>query len=529
MTSPVKFSENFWGENGDQVVENRIATGKKSIDALMVFLLERFQLELHYSKELKKILKKAEEISEIGSLGRAWDQVKEETNRMADLHQNLSQQLRAAVYSPIETFAKEQAKQRKQLLQEMKNIIREYTHLESNIARTKMKYDKLGRELASEKQSDSTKSNSMPKLSISKPNKSVKEFQQAEQEYQAAIQKMISFRPQWEKTLATVYDSLQMLEETRMEMIQHSLEKYVDAHKPIEKFIQESTNNCIEKLRKVNIDEDVQEWVHANKTGTTPPPLPQFIPWNESAAVTPPAAATALSAPPPVSTPTPPPPTTSTSTPPPNHPPVSVSASTGIPIPGMEAALKELKELTSGGEIKPMRKAKSSVSLSTAVQKSPPVVATDSNRNTAESDKKPFKHRESTGTTTSSRVTRNSHSNSSESLNIPTATSTPKISTASNAPATATASTSTTNTTSKNSPTPIASNSQRVLSVPISIKSKEMLIAEYEYEGQDENELSFKEGDKILLLEKHESGWWLGQTADGKVGLFPSNYTVPAE
>jgi predicted GTPase len=69
------------------------------------------------------------------SLGRAWDQIKEETNKMADLHQNLSQQLRAAVYSPIETFAKEQSKQRKQLIQEMKNAMREYTHLDAIITR----------------------------------------------------------------------------------------------------------------------------------------------------------------------------------------------------------------------------------------------------------------------------------------------------------------------------------------------------------------------------------------------------------
>jgi hypothetical protein len=48
------------------VVENRVLSGKKSIDALMIFLLERFRLEEQYSKELKKIVKKAEEISEIG-------------------------------------------------------------------------------------------------------------------------------------------------------------------------------------------------------------------------------------------------------------------------------------------------------------------------------------------------------------------------------------------------------------------------------------------------------------------------------
>jgi hypothetical protein len=41
-------------------------SGKKSIDALMLFLLERYRLEENYSRELKKILKKAEDICELG-------------------------------------------------------------------------------------------------------------------------------------------------------------------------------------------------------------------------------------------------------------------------------------------------------------------------------------------------------------------------------------------------------------------------------------------------------------------------------
>jgi hypothetical protein len=69
------------------------------------------------------------------SLGKAWEQIKEETNKMADLHQNLSQQLRAAIYSPIESFAKDQSKQRKQYIQEMKNLNREYAHWDGIITR----------------------------------------------------------------------------------------------------------------------------------------------------------------------------------------------------------------------------------------------------------------------------------------------------------------------------------------------------------------------------------------------------------
>lgn len=53
----------------------------------------------------------------------------------------------------------------------------------------------------------------------------------------------------------------------------------------------------------------------------------------------------------------------------------------------------------------------------------------------------------------------------------------------------------------------------------------EVLVAIADYVGNDEEdgELSFNEGDYILLVKKDESGWYQGDM-DGIVGWFPSNY-----
>ena len=52
-----------------------------------------------------------------------------------------------------------------------------------------------------------------------------------------------------------------------------------------------------------------------------------------------------------------------------------------------------------------------------------------------------------------------------------------------------------------------------------------MLRALFEYNGQDEEELSFPEGAKIRLLRTDDNGiddgWWEGSYA-GKIGVFPS-------
>jgi hypothetical protein len=48
-------------------------------------------------------------------------------------------------------------------------------------------------------------------------------------------------------------------------------------------------------------------------------------------------------------------------------------------------------------------------------------------------------------------------------------------------------------------------------------------IALYAYEAQSEGELTFKEGQKIIVLTKDSSGWWMGEL-NSVTGLFPSSY-----
>ncbi|KAL0137404.1 hypothetical protein V8B55DRAFT_1528032 [Mucor lusitanicus] len=50
------------------------------------------------------------------------------------------------------------------------------------------------------------------------------------------------------------------------------------------------------------------------------------------------------------------------------------------------------------------------------------------------------------------------------------------------------------------------------------------VLAEWDYTAEGNFELSFKEGDKIKLLEKHNDDWWEGELND-EIGFFPANRT----
>lgn len=50
------------------------------------------------------------------------------------------------------------------------------------------------------------------------------------------------------------------------------------------------------------------------------------------------------------------------------------------------------------------------------------------------------------------------------------------------------------------------------------------LVADFDYDAEEDGELSFKEGDIIFVLKEDPSGWWFGRLANGKEGLFPECY-----
>ena len=49
------------------------------------------------------------------------------------------------------------------------------------------------------------------------------------------------------------------------------------------------------------------------------------------------------------------------------------------------------------------------------------------------------------------------------------------------------------------------------------------LKALYDFTARVPNELTFKAGDLIILIDKHESGMWKGELND-TIGLFPYNF-----
>lgn len=60
--------------------------------------------------------------------------------------------------------------------------------------------------------------------------------------------------------------------------------------------------------------------------------------------------------------------------------------------------------------------------------------------------------------------------------------------------------------------------------VPAATEEPRTAVAAYDYDKDDDNEISLREGEVITDIEFVDTEWWQGKNSSGEVGLFPSNY-----
>lgn len=60
----------------------------------------------------------------------------------------------------------------------------------------------------------------------------------------------------------------------------------------------------------------------------------------------------------------------------------------------------------------------------------------------------------------------------------------------------------------------------------VTLSSSEGLCAVvlYDYDAEEDNELTLREGQKLIHVDQVDEGWWSATGPDGSVGLFPANY-----
>ena len=48
--------------------------------------------------------------------------------------------------------------------------------------------------------------------------------------------------------------------------------------------------------------------------------------------------------------------------------------------------------------------------------------------------------------------------------------------------------------------------------------------AKFDFAGENDDELSFRAGEVVRILDKRPGDWWFGETCNGHKGIFPCDY-----
>lgn len=60
------------------------------------------------------------------------------------------------------------------------------------------------------------------------------------------------------------------------------------------------------------------------------------------------------------------------------------------------------------------------------------------------------------------------------------------------------------------------------------MRKLEKVVAKYDFEGQDNDDLPFKKGDILTIISKDEEQWWTAENAHGQKGSIPVPYVQKA-
>lgn len=282
MSRRPTFADSFWGSDfvstaGYDALKKRIREGKQTCVAIEQFLRLRAKAEEDYGKSLQKACKTVPETQESGTLRVAWDVLKEQSERIAQIHMEASGQLTDAA-SRLNDFIKRQkteriprdnavcqsAKEKASVYRKTLELKRSYETKSNEAEQAEIAYKRA------KQHENSFPTKEWDKI-IAKQSKSLQDAQKADTCYHESVSKLDQNRIQWERDMTQFCVLCETLEESRIKMVQN--EMWICCNILSSNCVEE--DQCCESVRnvleKVSIDSDIQSFINKASTGSEKP------------------------------------------------------------------------------------------------------------------------------------------------------------------------------------------------------------------------------------------------------------------
>eukprot|EP01128_Nolandella_sp_AFSM9_P003625 TRINITY_DN1578_c0_g2_i1.p1 TRINITY_DN1578_c0_g2~~TRINITY_DN1578_c0_g2_i1.p1 ORF type:complete len:562 (+),score=185.55 TRINITY_DN1578_c0_g2_i1:40-1686(+) len=473
------FDELWVIPNAFALITKRTADGEKFSSDFIKMLEKRAKCELAYVKNLLSLHKSLGE-EEIGSIAAVWDSQKVEVDSLQQLHATLAENL-TALAATMKNSLLEDRKERALLVAKGLKLLKDLQSVEDTMKKTRNTYVNL------RKKQDHTLANLQKEKAKNAESKKVGDLQKtfekdekkadkSDNEYRITVNNLKSAQDQfYDHDFPALLREFEAFEKKRSITTAKFFEQFVSFDETIGPSTRDSSERFRKKVSAINTDSDLVLFVSDSGASSTPqPPRAVYRAYDDDGTndPTPQLATSSLS-------------------------PTSNSAS---PSP---RGKKEKKGLLGRGKSK--RKA------STAKP-----IKTKKNGDEKSSDK-------STESPVVVIAAPSPSSNNEVPPQPPTGQST-ETATQDESPTPAPVAEAGDAASTPSGPEQGAGSDGAQPQEEETADGEEVLLARYEYEATDEGEIGFREGEKIVLLNKDESGWWVGRNEAGETGSFPSNF-----
>ncbi|KAF7289193.1 hypothetical protein MIND_01380500 [Mycena indigotica] len=277
------FCNAFWGiaDGGVEVLFARMRGAARSMDELRNFWKERASIEEDYARRMARLSKQALGRDEIGDLRASLDAIRGETERQAQFHLTLAQQVRSDLEGQTSAFYAKQQHHKKTYQSGIEKEFKAKQLQEGYVAKAREKYETDCMKINSyTAQLGLVQGRDAEKIHIKLDN-TKKTVHQNERDFANFSRVLVETTAKWEMDWRVFCDSCQDLEDDRIEFMKDNMWAYANAVSTVCVSDDESCEKMRLALEQMEPERDQENFVRSYGTGNYIPDPPPFVDYKD--------------------------------------------------------------------------------------------------------------------------------------------------------------------------------------------------------------------------------------------------------
>eukprot|EP00033_Pygsuia_biforma_P004555 GCRY01004995.1.p1 GENE.GCRY01004995.1~~GCRY01004995.1.p1 ORF type:complete len:486 (-),score=110.30 GCRY01004995.1:566-2023(-) len=277
MMMSSQYSEVFWERNGFDVLVSHMDDGTNVLKEMHSFLEKRAEIEKKYAESLSNLAKSNAGNKDIGTLKNAWCTVKNETQKIANEHYTLCENIKFKLCQEVHKFADEQARTNRDFAKETKKISNEYEKMKKDVEKARISYYKCCHKLDQlEKTSEVPESSASAAKSQEKEQKANRAKETSRKDYVNLIDRCKKKRDAYVKQMTATCESFQVADEIRIDFCRSMIDSFVFYQLKVTPVIDEAARTILYARDDVSAQADIQTFINTSMTGSSLAPSPKF-------------------------------------------------------------------------------------------------------------------------------------------------------------------------------------------------------------------------------------------------------------